>query len=91
MAREIILDTETKEQLMEEDRNPLSYLEEKIAHLLSKYQDLKREKEDLAAALGLEREKVAHLEKKLESFTEDKEKVKVRIDQLLQRLKGIEI
>jgi septal ring factor EnvC (AmiA/AmiB activator) len=76
---------------MEEDRSPLYDLEEKIAHLLNKYQDLKKEKEDLAATLGLEREKVAHLEKKLESFTEDKEKVKARIDQLLQRLKGIEI
>jgi hypothetical protein len=76
---------------MEEDRSPLYYLEEKIAHLLSKYQDLKSESEDLATALSLEREKVAHLEKRLESFTEDKEKVKVRIDQLLQRLKGVEI
>jgi len=75
----------------ETDRSPLQILEEKIAYLLNRYQLLKKEKDELAAALESEREKARNLEKTLESLSQDKEKVKARIDQLLQRLKGIEI
>jgi len=85
------LNTENMKSLMEEDRNPLHILEEKVGHLLSKFQEVKKEREDLATALDLERERVTQLEKKLESLSQDKEKVKMRIDQLLQRLRSIEV
>ncbi len=79
------------EQLLEGDRGPLYALEEKIAHLLNKYQMIKKERDELVMALDLEKEKTISLERKMESLSQDKEKVKARIDQLLQRLKGIEI
>jgi phage shock protein A len=75
----------------EEDRGALGNLEEKIGHLLVRYQELKKEREEFATALDVEREKVARLERKLELLSQDKEKVKTRIDQLLLELKGVDI
>lgn len=76
---------------MEEEQGLLRNLEEKIGHLLKKYQELKKEREELAITLDMEREKLIRLEKKMEVLSQDREKVKTRIDQLLHRLKGIEI
>jgi hypothetical protein len=59
--------------------------------LLTGYQELKKERDELAVALDQEREKSMELEKKLEILSIDKEKVKTRIDQLLYRLKGIDL
>jgi chromosome segregation ATPase len=75
----------------EEDRSALGTLEERIGHLLTRFQELRKEKEELTAALNTEREKAHRLEKKLELLSQDKEKVKTRIDQLLLQLKGIDI
>jgi len=75
----------------EEDRGALGSLEEKIGNLLARYQELKKEREELATSLAVEREKVTRLEKRLELLSQDKEKVKTRIDQLLLQLKGIDI
>ena len=66
-------------------------MEEKIGNLLARYQELKKEREELATSLAVEREKVTRLEKRLELLSQDKEKVKTRIDQLLLQLKGIDI
>jgi len=75
----------------EEDRGALGNLEEKIGHLLVRYQEMKKEREEFATALDVEREKVTRLERKLELLSQDKEKVKTRIDQLLLQLKGVDI
>jgi chromosome segregation ATPase len=75
----------------EAEQGLLGSLEEKITNLLSKYQEMKKEKEEMAASLELEKEKIIQLEKKLEFFSKDREKVKTRIDQLLHRLKGVDI
>jgi hypothetical protein len=85
------VESPTGAYLGEGDRSPLQVLEEKIAYLLNRYQLLKKEKDELAVDLDAEREKARNLEKTLESLSQDKEEVKARIDQLLQRLKGIEI
>jgi chromosome segregation ATPase len=85
------MENRTGEQMPEGERSPLHALEEKIAHLLNRYQTIKKERDELAAALDLEREKTFSLERRMESLSQDKEKVKAKIDQLLQRLKGIEI
>lgn len=77
--------------MAEEDRGALGSLEEKIGNLLARYQELKKEREELATSLAVEREKVTRLEKRLELLSQDKEKVKTRIDQLLLQLKGIDI
>jgi len=69
----------------------LELLEEKISELLAKYQDLMEEKEKLLSALKEEREKRLEIEKKMELLSQDRERVKMRIDQLLQRLKGIDL
>lgn len=69
----------------------LEDLEEKISELLAKYQDLVDERERLLSALKEEREKRLEIEKKMELLSQDRERVKIRIDQLLQRLKGIEL
>ena len=75
----------------EAEQGLLGNLEEKITNLLLKYQELKKEKEEMAAALELEKEKIIQLEKKLEFFSKDREKVKIRIDQLLHRLREVDI
>lgn len=91
MAGEISLDKRIERMVLEEERGLLGNLEEKVGHLLIKYQDLKKERDELAASLDVEREKMAELEKKLELLSQDREKIKARIDQLLHRLKGIEL
>ncbi|OGP57641.1 MAG: hypothetical protein A2162_04300 [Deltaproteobacteria bacterium RBG_13_52_11b] len=68
----------------------LSNLENRVDTLLARFQELMKQRDELAAALDSEREKTRQLEKRLELFTQDREKVKTRIDQLLHRLKGIE-
>ncbi len=75
----------------EDDRGLLGDLEEKIGHLLTRYQELKNERDELASRLDMEKEKLARLEKRLELFSQDRETVKTRIDHLLHRLKGVEI
>ena len=62
-----------------------------MEELLVKYREMKKENDTLSGALDQEREKRRRLEKSLETLSEDKEQVKVRIDQLLQRLKGIDL
>jgi len=91
MAGEISLDKRIEKMALEEERGLLGNLEEKIGHLLIKYQELKKDRDELAVTLGLEREKMVELEKKLDLLSQDREKIKARIDQLLHRLKGIEL
>ncbi len=74
----------------EEDRGALGKIEEMVGKLLVKYQELKKDRDELAAALDREREKGIQLEKRLDVLSQDKEKVKTRIDQLLHRLKGLD-
>jgi len=73
----------------ERDLNLLKNLEEKVSDLLKAFQEIKRERDGLALALGLEKEKSTRLERKLEFFSQEREKVKIKIDQLLHRLKGV--
>ena len=73
----------------EGDLNFLRNLEEKVSDLLKAFQEIKRERDGLALALGIEKEKSTRLEKKLEFSSEEREKVKIKIDQLLHRLKGV--
>ncbi len=75
----------------EEDRGALGRLEEMVGMLLLKYQELKKEKDELAITLNQERDKGRQLEAQMEILSHDKEKVKTRIDQLLHRLKGIDL
>jgi chromosome segregation ATPase len=82
---------EMEEVVQEEDRGGLGKIEEMVGKLLAKYQELKRERDELEVALDQEREKGIQLEKKMEMLSQDKEKVKTRIDQLLHRLKGIDL
>ncbi len=78
------------DRVQEEDRGGLGKLEEMVGKLLTKYHEVKKERDELFAALEQERERGRRLEMKLEALSQDKEKVKTRIDQLLQRLKGID-
>jgi len=89
MAGEITLEKQT-EMASEEEQGLLGNLEEKIHHLLIKFHELKKERDNLAVALEEEREKVIQLEKKLKLLSQDREKVKTRIDQLLHRFKSID-
>jgi len=91
MAGEISLDKRIEKMVLEEERGLLGNLEEKVDHLLIKYQELKKERDELAVTLDVEREKMTELEKKLELLSQDREKIKARIDQLLHRLKGFEL
>jgi chromosome segregation ATPase len=91
MAGEVVLDEKTEKIVSEEERGPLGDLEERVGHLLKKYQGIKKERDDLAAALDVEKEKMSRLEKKMEMLSQDREKVKTRIDQLLHRLKSVDI
>lgn len=77
--------------ISEGDRLPLANLEAKIEGLLEKYQELKKERDELAVLLEVERERAKRAEKRLEALSVDREKVKTRIDQLLLRLKGIDL
>jgi chromosome segregation ATPase len=89
MAGEISLEKQT-EAASEEEQGFFRNLEEKIRHLLAKFQELKKERDNLAAALDMERGKVIQLEKKLKLLSQDREKVKTRIDQLLHRFGSID-
>jgi chromosome segregation ATPase len=91
MTGEILLDERTEKMVPEDERGLLRDLEEKIGHLLVKYQELKNERDELAIALDRENEKMIRLEKRLELLSQDREKVKTRIDHLLHRLKGVGI
>ena len=75
----------------EEEQSPLEALEQKIADLLREFTGLKKERDQLANAVVLEREKVSRLEKKLELLSEDRDKVKTRIDQLLVRFRDVDL
>ena len=77
--------------MQEEDRGALTKIEEMVEKLLVRYQELKKERDEFMAALEEEREKGHELEKKFEILSQDKERVKTRIDQLLHRLKGIDL
>jgi hypothetical protein len=57
---------------------------------LAKFHELKKDRDNLAAALDMERGKVIQLEKKLKLLSQDREKVKTRIDQLLHRFGSID-
>ena len=89
MSGEISLDKQT-ETASEEEQGWLENLEEKVHGLLTKFQELRKERDHLAAALDMEREKVLQLERKLKLLSQDREKVKNRIDQLLHRFRSID-
>ncbi len=91
MAGQISLENEYEDVMAEGDRLLLGNLEAKVEGLLAKYQELKKERDAFAASLEIERERANRLEKKLEAISVDREKVKTRIDQLLLRLKGIDM
>jgi cell division protein ZapA len=90
MAGEISLEKQTEKMASEEEQGLFGTLEEKVHHLLTKFHELKKERDNLAAALEEEREKVIQLEKKLKFLSQDREKVKTRIDQLLHRFRNID-
>jgi chromosome segregation ATPase len=89
MSGEISLDKQT-EMDSEEEQGLLGNLEEKIRRLLTTFHELKKERDNLAAVLDMERGKVIQLEKKLKLLAQDREKVKTRIDQLLHRFGSID-
>jgi chromosome segregation ATPase len=91
MAGEIVLDEKTEKIIPEEEQGPLRNLEEKVGYLLKRYQELKNERDQLVVTLDGEKAKMIRLEKRLELLSQDREKVKTRIDQLLHRLKSIDI
>lgn len=91
MNEETTLDKPQEKVIPEEERRLFGILEEKIDHLLRKYHELLREKEDLAEELVVEKEKRIQLEKRMEILTQDRESIKVRIDQLLHRLGSIDL
>lgn len=91
MAEEIPLREPSERGGAEEEKNLFGALEEKIGHLLMKYQNLMKENDRLTTEVEAERERRIHLEKKLELLSQDREKVKTRIDQLLLRLRNIDL
>ena len=91
MAEEIALKDQSEKTMPEEERNLFGALEEKIGHFLTKYQELMREKDKLAAEVDAEREKGIRLEKRMELLSQDRENVKTRIDQLLHRLRSVDL
>ena len=91
MAEEISSKDQSEKAVSEEERNLFGALEEKIGHLLTKYQELTREKDKMAAEVDAEREKRIRLEKRMELLSQDRENVKTRIDQLLHRLRSVDL
>ena len=91
MDEEITLKDQSEKTMPEEERNLFGALEEKIGHLLTKYQELMREKDKMAAEVDAEREKRIRLEKRMELLSQDRENVKTRIDQLLHRLRSVDL
>ena len=70
MQRTLSLEKElqgTEETVQEEDRGALSKIEEMVGKLLIKYQELKKERDEIMASLEEEREKGRELEKSLRS------------------------
>ena len=90
MAGEISLEKQTEKMASEEEQGLLGNLEEKVRYLLTKFHELKKERDHLATTLEGEKEKVVQLEKKLKLLSQDRDKVKTRIDQLLHRFKNID-
>ena len=90
MAGEILLNRKVEEVVLEEEQEPLKILEEKVSDLLKEFQDLKKERDTLALTLHAEKERLVRMEKKLELLSQERERIKMRIDQLLHRLKGVE-
>lgn len=91
MAEEITLKDQSEKTMPEEEKNLFGALEEKIGDLLTKCQELMREKDKLAAEVDAEREKGMRLEKRMELLSQDRENVKTRIDQLLHRLRSVDL
>jgi hypothetical protein len=91
MTEEISLQNPVDPKMPEEEKNFLVTLEEKVGHLLIKYQELVKERDTLSTALNAEREARIRLEKKMELLSMDRDKVRGRIDQLLHRLKSIDV
>ena len=91
MTGEISLGNKLDDLLPEEETGVFGPLENRVDFLLDKIQELTRQRDELTAAIDSEREKARRLEKRLELFTQDRENVKTRIDQLLHRLKGIDL
>lgn len=91
MVGEISLDKRSEKTASEEEKGWLGNLEEKVDYLLLRYQEMKKERDEMAMVLEMEKENAARLEKRLELISQDREKVKSRIDQLLQRLKSVDI
>ena len=90
MAGEILLNRETEEMVSEEESGPFETLEEKVSELLREFQDIKKERDTLVLTLNAEKERLIRMEKKLEILSQEREKIKLRIDQILHRLKRIE-
>ena len=91
MDGKISLGDGTESGMDEVDQSVFRALEEKVSALLVNYQKLQEERDALVVALDLEKGKANQLLKSLETFSNDKEKVKARIDQLLHRLKGLDV
>jgi hypothetical protein len=75
----------------EEESRSFDPLEEAVKRLLDRHRETLKKNEELARALRVERERNDRLEQKLEVLSVDREKVKTRIDQLLLRLKVLDI
>ncbi len=88
MEGEILLKRKLEEADPEVEATPLKDLEQKVTDLLKAFQEIKKERDGLVSALGMEKEKLTRLEKKLEFLSQEREKIKLRIDQVLHRLKG---
>ena len=82
----VLINTPPTETAPGDHRGVLETLRDKVDALLVKFQELVRERNELAKALATEKETAKKLERKLEIVSQDKEKVKSRIDQLLSRL-----
>jgi hypothetical protein len=91
MGEEIALPKKTEEETLEGDLNGLGHLEKKINSLLVRFQELKKDRDLMALALREEKERTNRLEERLDLLSQDREKVKGRIDQLLHRLKGVDL
>ncbi len=76
--------------ISEEESGPFETLEEKVSDLLREFQDIKKERDTLVLTLNAEKERLIRMEKKLEILSQEREKIKLRIDQILHRLKRIE-
>lgn len=90
MAGEILLNRKTEEVVSEEEPGSFETLEEKVSDLLTEFQNIKKERDTLVSALNAEKERLIRMEKKLEILSQEREKIKLRIDQILHRLKRIE-